>query len=197
MKNALQLLSLSAATALLSGCLSLSAEAPTETNWTINFEPAPRQTAVAAAESTSRGSVRVSQVLVRAPYDVREFAVLRADGSLAFDAYNRFAAQPAALLKGAIQDAFLSQGSFRAAIQASSQLTADVTAETTVTRLALDCRESGKRHAVVELSVLLLKDRAVFASARGEGRADAADGNYSRAFSQAFSQAMTAALAEL
>ena len=182
---------------LLAGCLSLSSEQPVPAAWTIAFEPAPTKAAETAAESPSRGSIRVSQVFVRAPYDSRDLVVLRADGSLAFDAYNGFAAAPAALLKGAVQDAFLACGAFRSVASASSHLAADVSAETTVTRLALDCREPGRRVAVVELSVLLLKGRNAFASARGEGRADAADGNYSRAFSAAFSQAVSQALAGL
>lgn len=184
-----------AALSLLAGCLT---SAPPEVStWTIEFAPAPQAASVSAPESPARGSVRVSQVIVRAPYDARALAVLRADGSLAFDPYNRFAALPAALLKGAVQDAFLARGAFRAAVPAASQLAADVAAETTVTRLALDCRVPGERRATVELTVLLLKDRAAYASARGEGSADAADGNYSRAFSQAFSEAVSAALARL
>ena len=178
---------------LLAGCLT---SAPPEVStWTIEFTPAPSAASVSAAESPSRGSVRISQVSVRAPYDAKALAVLRPDGSLAFDPYNQFAAPPAALLKSAVQDAFLARGAFRAAVPAASQLTTDVSAETTVTRLALDCRTPGERRATVALTVLLLKDRAVFASARGEGSADATDGNYSRAFSLAFSQAVAAALA--
>lgn len=179
---------------LVAGCLT---SAPPEiATWTVEFAPAPSAVAVSAAESPSRGSVRIAQVSVRAPYDAKSLAVLRPNGALAFDPYNQFAAPPAALLKSAVQDAFLARGAFRTAVPAASQLTTDVSAEATVTRLALDCRTPGERRATVALTVLLLKDRAVFASARGEGSADAADGNYSRAFSQAFSQAVSAALAQ-
>lgn len=188
-------LSLLAVLPLVAGCLT--SEPPAVATWTVEFAPAPAAASVAAAEVPARGSVRISQVTVRAPYDAKAMAVLRPDGSLAFDPYNQFAAAPAALLKGAVQDAFLASGAFRAAVPAASQLSAEVAAETTVTRLALDCREPGARKATVELTVLLLKDREVFASARGEGSADAADGNYSRAFTQAFSQAVTAALSRL
>lgn len=189
MKRMLSLLALP----LAAGCLT---SAPPEVaTWTVEFTPAPAAAAVSDAESPSRGSVRISQVSVRAPYDAAELAVLRPDGSLAFDPYNRFAAPPAALLKGAVQDAFLAHGGFRAVASAASRLATDVAAETTVTRLALDCREPGARRATVALTVLLLKDRAAFATARGEGTADAADGDYSRAFSQAFSRAVSAALA--
>lgn len=181
---------------LLAGCLTSAP--PSVATWTIDYMPALTASAPSMpAEGAPRGSVRVSQVVVRAPYDAKALVVLRSDGSLAFDPYNQFAARPAALLKSAVQDAFLSQGAFRAAVSAASQLATDLSVEATVTRLALDCRTAGTRRATVELSLLLLKDRAAYASARGEGSADAADGDYSRAFSEAFSRAAAAALAHL
>ena len=178
------------------GCLTASAPSQVA-SWTIEFQPAPAAASVASAETTARGNARIAQVSVRAPYDAREIAVLRSDGSMAFDPYNRFASMPAALLRGALQDAFLSHGAFRTTVASGSQLETDVAVEATVTRLALDCREEGKRTAVVELTILLLRDRAVYASARGEGTADAADGNYTQAFSQAFSRAVASALSRL
>ena len=180
---------------LFTGCLSPSVPT-TPSSWSVEYvadKPASRP----AAEGATRGSVRVSQIVVRAPYDVRELTVLRPDGSLAFDPYNQFAAAPATLLKGAVQDAFRRHGDFRAAVSAGSRLPTDLSVETTVTRLALDCRETGTRRACVELSLLLLKDGAAYASADGAGVADAADGNYSRAFSAAFSQAISRALEDL
>ncbi len=179
---------------LVAGCLT--SVPPEVATWTIEFTPASAAKPISAAESLSRGSVRILRVSVRAPYDAKTLTVLRPNGSLAFDPYNQFAALPAALLKSAVQDAFLVHGVSCAAVS-FSPLTTDGVAETTVTRLALDCRTPGERRATVELTVRLLKeDRAVFASARGEGSADAADGNYSRAFSCAFSQAVSAALAQ-
>lgn len=178
---------------LVAGCLT---SAPPEVStWTIEFTPAPTAKPVSSAVSPLRGSVRVLRVSVRAPYDAKTLAVLRPNGSLAFDPYNQFAALPAALLKSAVQDAFLAHGVSCAAAP-FSPLETDGVAETTVTRLALDCRTPGERRATVELAVRLLKDRAIVSTARGEGSADAADGNYSRAFSQAFSQAVSAALAQ-
>ena len=180
---------------LLSGCLT--AKTPDVSTWTIEYAAAPSVATATPAEGSPRGNVRIAQVAVRAPYDVKALAVMRSNGSLAFDPYNQFAALPATLLKSAVQDAFLAHGTFRTAVPASSQLTTELSAETTVTRLALDCRTSGTRFATVELTVLLLKDRAAFASARGAGRAEALDGDYTRAFSEAFSQAVSSALAQL
>ncbi len=181
---------------LLAGCL-MSAP-PSVATWTIAYEPSRLAASSAApAEGAPRGSVRVAQVAVRAPYDAKSLAVLRPNGSLAFDPYNQFAALPAALLKGVVQDAFLAHGAFRAAVPAASQVATELSAETTVTRLALDCRTPGERRATVALTVVLVKDRAIYASASGEGSSDAADGDYTRAFSEAFSRAVAAALARL
>lgn len=180
---------------LLAGCLT--SVPPSVATWTIAYAPARAASSAVPAEGAPRGSVRIAQVVVRAPYDAKALAVLRPNGSLAFDPYNQFAALPAALLKGAVQDAFLAHGAFRAAVPSASQVATELSAETTVTRLALDCRTPGERRATVALTVLLVKDRVAYASAAGEGSADAADGDYTRAFSEAFSRAVAAALARL
>lgn len=172
---------------LLSGCLSSSA--PQVSTWTVDFADEHEAVQKASDEGAPRGVVRVSQVSVRAPYDVKPIAVLRADGSVAFDHYNQFAALPSALLRGAVQDALQSRGMFAAAVSSLSNLSAELAAEVTVTRLALDCREPGVRRAVVEMSIALVKDRALYASSRGAGEADASGGDYSMAFSLAFSRA--------
>ena len=193
MRNFLSLVAL----IVLAGCLTTSA--PSVATWTVEFAPegAPSATSAAPKEGAPRGSVRVSQVAVRAPYDARSIAVLRANGSLAFDPYNQFAALPSALLKGAFQDALQACGDFPTSVAATSRLATDLAAELTVTRLALDCRAEGTRAAVVELTILLVKDRALYASAQGAGVADAADGDYSKAFSKAFSQAVAEAVKKL
>ena len=181
----------------LAGCLTTSA--PSVATWTVEFASEVASSAASAVpkEGAPRGSVRVSQVAVRAPYDAKSIAVLRANGSLAFDPYNQFAALPSALLKGAFQDALQTCGDFPTSVAATSRLATDLAAELTVTRLALDCRAEGTRAAVVELTILLVKDRALYASAQGAGVADAADGDYSKAFSKAFSQAVAEAAKKL
>ena len=183
--------------ALLAGCFTTTTPlAPTA--WTVEYAAdAVASAPVRSVEASAHGSVRVAQVVVRAPYDVREIAVLRPNGSLAFDPYNQFASLPSSLLKGAVQDALQAHVAFRSAVPSSSRLDADLTAETTITRLVLDCREEGTRRATVELTLLLLKGRVAFASVDGVGVADASDGNYARAFSAAFSQAMSDALKTL
>lgn len=182
---------------MLSGCISSSA--PQVSTWTVEFARDCEVAASAAVpgEGSPHGVVRVSQVSVRAPYDVKSIAVLRADGSVAFDPYNQFAALPSALLKGAVQDALQSRGPFAAAVSSLSRLSSELAAEVTVTRLALDCREHGVRRAVVELSAVLIKDRALYASSRGVGEADASGGDYSQAFSLAFSRAAVDAVGRL
>lgn len=185
-----------AAAVALAGCLSTSV--PPVATWTVEFAPDAAAAAFARpAEGAPRGSVRVAQVSVRDPYDAREIAVMRHDGSLAFDHYNRFAARPSALAKGALQDALQAPGAFHAAVSATSRLETDLAVEASVTRIALDCRNEGERTARVELSLTLLKGRSLYAAANGAGSADAADGDYSRAFSLAFTRAVADALERL
>ena len=136
---------------VLAGCLS-SAPRPA-TNWLL--EP--------KVES------RVAAVSVAVPYDGTRFAVLRADGSVAFDAFNGFAAKPAALLKAAV-------------------VCPHAKGEVIVRHLALDCRRAGRRDALVDL--LLLVDGRVSA---GSAAVETADGNYSAAFAKAFESALAAA----
>ena len=180
------------AASALSGCLT-SASAPEIACWNIEY----------SGEKAGRGVeprfgvARVSQVVVRAPYSVKGLAVLRANGTVAFDPYNEYAAGPSALLKGVVEDALEASGFFKAVVGASSAAGASVTAEVTVTRLALDCRKEGVRNAVAELELRLLGGRDIVASAKGSGIADAADGNYGAAFSGAVSDAIKAALGRL
>lgn len=148
---------------LLAGCFSVSAPVPTD--WTI-------ETSVAGLDLGAFGTVRpasaVSRVTVRAPYDGTRLVVLRADGSIAFDAYNMFAAKPATLLKGMADDV-LGAGK----------------PEITVLKLALDCRDDSARMAIVAL---------VLDGKVGTAAVDTADGDYSRAFSQAFANALAVAV---
>ena len=143
------------------------------------------------------GTVRASQVAVRAPYAVKGLAVLRANGTVAFDPYNEYAASPSALLKGAVEDALAASGLFKTVVGAASSANASLSAEVTVTRLALDCRAEGSRRAVAELDVCLVDRHSVVARAKGSGAADAADGKYGAAFSGAVSDALVEAMKRL
>lgn len=173
----------------LAGCLSPS-HPPEVACWNIEYS-AP--SAPSAAEP-SFGVARVSQVTVRAPYGAKSIAVLRGNGTVAFDPYNEFAAGVAQLLKGTVAEAMEKSGLFNAVVGASSSAGSDVFAEATVTRLALDCREQGRRKAVADVCVMLVSGRDIVASASGSGTADAADGNYGKAFSRAVSDALANAL---
>jgi len=137
-----------AALAALTGCLSSAPKAPTY--WTIEID----------ADAPAYASVAVA-----APFDGQEFAVLRPDGSIAFDAYNAFAARPMQLLR----------------VGAKPQTGPAIT----VRRLALDCRVKGERMAVVELTATDGQTaRSVVATS------PTGDGNYTRAFSAAFRDAL-------
>jgi hypothetical protein len=132
---------------LLAGCLGSAPKAPAY--WTIDVESAEKATSV----------------VVCAPYGGQRLAVLRGNGSIAFDPCNSFAAAPAAILK----DALVARGGSGAV---------------TVRRIALDCREEGRRDALVELDVAL-GDKV----ASGAASVSAADGNYTAAFTRAFARA--------
>jgi len=140
---------------LTAGCLGSAPKTPAY--WTIEAD---------AAE-------KAASVVVCAPYGGQRLAVLRANGSIAFDPCNSFAASPAAILK----DALVARGG---------------SGVVTVRKIALDCREAGRRDAVVELDIAL-GDRA----ASGSASVSAADGNYTAAFTRAFAQAHAKARKEL
>ena len=174
--------------ALLSGCLTSTA--PEVSYWMVEYKGA------SAAKGGARHAVaRLSSLQVRAPYDVRDIPVLRADGSMAFDPYNKFPVIPSQLLRGAAIDALAASGSFGSVVTASSAVSADVSAEVSVLKLALDCRNEGVRKAVASVAVRIVdRGRNTISVATGAGEADAASGEYSTAFSLAFSSAMAGAL---
>lgn len=189
---------LPAAAIALGGCISSAPKAPD--NWVVEFSRA--KAAEDALEAPANGGdekriVRISQVSVRAPYDGIHMAVLRADGSLAFDPGNAFAAPPGPMLRGIAQDAVVASGLFSRAIASNSSAASDFALEICVTRLALDCRREGRRDATVELGLVLVRGRDIVGSSRAEGRSATGDRDFSAAFSQAFAKAMKAALQDL
>ena len=131
----------------LGGCLGSAP--PTPKNWMLD----------AAVDA------KVKYVVVNAPYDGRPFTVLRADGTVAFDRLNVFAAAPSSLLKGRVT-------------------ASDGVGTLTVEELCLDCRRPGER-----LARVCLRLEGAGRSRTGSASVSAADGNYSRAFTAAFVQA--------
>lgn len=174
----------------MAGCLSPS-HPPEVACWNLEYT-AP--SATSAAAKPRFGVARASQVMVRAPYSAKSIAVLRGNGTVAFDPYNEFAAGVAQLMKGIVAEAMEDSGLFDSVVGSSSSAGSDVFAEATVTRLALDCREQGKRKAVADVSVMLVRGRDIAAKASGSGEADASDSNYGKAFSCAVSDALATAL---
>ncbi|MGN0854350.1 MAG: hypothetical protein ACI4R9_02380 [Kiritimatiellia bacterium] len=173
---------------LLGGCLSSAPKAPV--NWTIEA----RATQLTPAPQPKWGAVRLAQVAVRAPYDGQKLAVLRPNGSIAFDSFNTFAAAPAALLRGAAHDVAEGSALFTRVLHASSSAAAPYALEVAVTQLALDCRREKMREARCELTVLLLRGREVVGSARGAASRPMVMGDFSAAFSMAFTSALADAL---
>ena len=175
---------------LLSGCLSASA--PRVTQWLLEYKGPVRATRLTKYEVG-----RVSQVLVRSPYNEVGIAVLRADGSMAFDPYNEYAANPTAMLKGFVFDAMDASGIFGTVVNPSSSVKSQALVEVVIARLALDCRREGERKAVASVRVRLISDDGKALHVQGEGTVDAKDGNYGAALSNALSMALNSAFGQL
>jgi len=178
-----------AALSALAGCMGAAPKA--QKNWVLEWK-APATAARVARPFLP--AARLQRLEVRPPYNDTRLAVLRADGSVAFDPCNGFAAQPASLLRGAALDALEASGTFEYMVPAGSSSAAPASVEAVVTRLALDCRDKGRRDASVAVTLALVEGRAVVSTAAGESSVPVKGGDYSAAFSKAFSQAMTAAV---
>ncbi|MBQ6137886.1 MAG: hypothetical protein IJI73_11010 [Kiritimatiellae bacterium] len=172
----------------VAGCLGTAPKAPV--NWTVEWSADGQ----AVFAKPTMPAVKLLRLDVRAPYSGTRLAVLRADGSIAFDPFNGFAAQPASLLTGAALDALEATGAFESVLPGASTASAPLVAEATVTKLALDCRAKGRRDAVAAVTLALLSGRGVVSVAKGEAAVSAADGGYSAAFSKAFSGAVAEAV---
>lgn len=176
---------------LLTGCLT--ATVPDVSRWLVEYRPVK-------AGQVGRpvfGVARLTQLIVRSPYNTEGLAVLRANGTVAFDPLNEYAAQPSFLLRGIVLDALTASGLFDNVIGATSKVAEDYAVEVTVTRLALDCRKDGERKAVAEVVLRLVKGESIAKVAEGSASIDAADGNYGEAFSRALSVALSDAMGHL
>ena len=185
-----------AALLLCAGCLSSSTPAPK--TWIV----APPDIAPPVVAPPGAFAVtRQGALTVTAPFDTTSFVVRRADGSVARDPYNVFASPPSALLRASVRARLEADGRFGRVVPQSSSASADVQAEVLVRDLSLDCSTPDRRaaRAAVSLDVLRMGRgaRTVVLSGDGAGVADAANGDYSAAFSQAFDAALVNALRAL
>ncbi len=177
----------------LSLCGCLSPVPDRSKNWTIGHIKGESSRLV----GVKREVVKISRVDVRAPYDGTRLAVLRADGSLAFDSANVFAASPSRLLSGAAYDAVEASGFAATVLDSKTAAPSNLLLELVVTRLALDCRTPGSRSASVEVMLRLLESRKTVSVARAEASVPIDEPDYTKSFSVAFSRAMTEALKRL
>ncbi len=188
---------------LACGCAGcLSSRAPETNVWTVDSQTGgPMPVAAEGAGVPAFGTTRMGVVAVDAPYDKPPFVVRRGDGSVAFDHYNLFAASPASLLRAPIRTRLAADGRFGCVVPPSSVATADSQVEVQVTDLSLDCRAEGRRVARAAVTLDVVKTgrgpRVVSLEGSGSGEADAADGNYTKAFSVAFDAAVSDALKAL
>ena len=177
--------------ASMTGCLTTSP--PERSDWNVECTEA----ALRVAEKPKFGVARVALVEMRAPYAVREIAVLRSDGSIAFDPCNSYAASPVSLMKGVALESLSRSGLFSSVVGSGSSVAQDVDVEVAVTRLALDCRADGGRRAVAAVSVRLVRSHGILSYAEGLGSSDASGRDYSVAISSAVTLAFSDALNKL
>ena len=187
--NILHVASAMAMAVLAGGCL-VSAP-PQPKSWIVSAQRKP------AYEVNVSKAARLGSLSVAAPYDRPALAVRRADGSIAFDAYNVFATSPSALLRAPLATLLEDGGSFGRILPSSSMARTGTTVEAVVNDLSLDCREEGRRTANVSITIAVMENREVKNFLDGEGSADASSGDYSAAFSEAFAKAVSAALASV
>ena len=182
---------------LLAGCFS--SNPPEVKAWTVDpVVPDGVPTRPMEGGGPAFGATRLGGVVVNAPYDRPQFVVRKADGTVAFDHYNVFAATPSSLLRAPTQSGLAADGRLGHILNQSSVASSDAQVEVQVKDLSVDCRETGRRAASAAVSVDIIRmgrgPRAVACSGEGSAAVDAQDGNYSRAFSQAFSKALDAAV---
>jgi ABC-type uncharacterized transport system auxiliary subunit len=175
---------------LASGCLVSSVEAPKQ--WNIEHVSERKM-----LPKSGRNVARLLLVETRAPYSAPEISVLRSDGSMAFDSYNVYAGAPVQLIKALALEALEASGIFSEVVSSGSSVDSDIDVEVAVKKLALDCRVSGTRRAISEISVRFVRRGTIVANLLGAGAADATDGNYSAAFSKAVSEAFEDAFKRL
>ena len=175
----------------LAGCLGT--RPPEPRRWLIEL---PRAVSAAAEAHPVWDTARISRIAVAPPYDGLRLAVRRADGTLALDARNVFAATPRALLRLPTREIVRASGLAREVLLEGSSARADATLEIEVDILALDCTQAGTVRAQVALEATLLADRRFVQAVRGSASVPA-DGNFTAAFSSAYAQALTGALKEL
>lgn len=179
------------------GCFSSAP--PPATAWTV--DAVPHSGLPSAEPKPVFAATRLGGIYVLSPYDQQAFTVKRADGSVAFDPGNRFAAQPAALLKGPVMAGLAADGRFGHVVPQSSVAMPDAIVEVVVPELSLDCRNAGSRRARAAVTVNVVRggrsERDIALSGSGAGEADAADGNYSAAFGTAVNTAIANALSGL
>jgi len=177
--------------ALTAGCFT--SRTPQATHWLL----APSVSEQSTASAPAFDEARLAVVFMRSPYDGKSIVVLRPDGSVAFDPYNQFAAQPTALIKGTALDVIRHTGLFKGVQPSITTADVKLTLELVIDQFALDCREKGERKATVDLTLVMIERRHVVAARRGSASADVKNGDYSAAFGSAFTQALTSAAAKL
>ena len=181
---------------IMVGCFTASERSVT--SWTIEYTaPCELSKAPRVDKSKSIETLKLVQIEVRSPYNRADIAVRRANGSLVFDAYNVFAAQPQSLFKGLVFDVLKNSGVAKSVVGANSSVKTADTIEVTVEKLELNCRKAPSRYAEVALSLRRLKNNEVVNTAMGAAAVQVENGDFGAAFSLAAVRAVEAAINSL
>lgn len=180
------------------GCFSFSSPRPVRA-WFVAVQE--EKVSRIGADAQVFKVTRLGDITVAAPFDKSSIAVLRADGTIAYDAYNVYASVPASLLRQPAKRLLTNDGRFGSVVHRTSIAAASAVVEVLVSDFSLDCREENKRKAKAEVELSVIKSekgvRNIIASSVGQGSADAASGDYSESFTVAFTQAVKNALDNL
>ncbi len=139
----------------------------------------------------------LNRIRVSEPYDSTRFCVLRADGSLAFDDLNAFAACPSRGLMP-LFEYIVQKYNF------ARQTTTDFNPSSSIPQLtlelrrfAVDCREKGKRKVICDLKGTYKGADGKLLICRDDAIVFLEDSDYGAAFSRAFTCALEQVLRQM
>ncbi len=178
-----------------SGCLIKSA--PPRPNYWLLEAPALTARQIATHPKFEE-AVRVSQLSLAAPWDVRSFVVVEND-AVQFDRLNQFAADPAVLLKSIAVKVVRETRLFKDVVTPNSAVRAPYALEVSVTRFNLIKEEDALTGVEANVAVTLLKGRELvgFAQSSGHAKVTTAESDCGKAYAQAFTTALVEALRRL
>ena len=143
-----------AAIVFVEGCISLSKGPPEKRYYALE---AARPTEAAAL--TAGAILKIRKFRISPPFEGVELVYRTGEARYETDFYNEWFASPSAMLTQQLVSWLTNAGLFRHVVDSSSSLEADYILEGTVKALCADLRENGSPKAVLNLQIVLIKDR--------------------------------------